>query len=146
MYCAFSVIVLSDKSSVDGIKEKYILQLRDDDPNISEPGMWSLFGGGIQPTESAEEAIVRETLLGTLKRQGKNSLIAVYAINSLASVVSAQGRHEEALQLRKAALDILASSNVPSDTQSVGSLKFRIAGIVSSSLTFGKLEIKVFSS
>jgi len=43
------------------IKENYILQLRDDDPNISEPGMWSLFGGGIQPTESAEEAIVRET-------------------------------------------------------------------------------------
>ena len=77
------------------------------------------------------EAIVRETLLGTLKRQGKNSLIAVYSINSLASVVSAQGRHEEALQLRKAALDILAASNVPSDTQSVGSLKFRIAASLS---------------
>ena len=43
------------------VKGNYVLQLRDDDPNIPEPGMWSLFGGEIKPTESAKEAIIRET-------------------------------------------------------------------------------------
>ena len=43
------------------VKGNYVLQLRDENPNISEPGMWSLFGGEIEPLESAEEAIIRET-------------------------------------------------------------------------------------
>ena len=38
----------------------YVLQLRDENPDISEPGVWSLFGGGIEPAESKEEAIIRE--------------------------------------------------------------------------------------
>lgn len=43
------------------VNGNYVLQLRDENPNISEPGMWSLFGGEIEPLESAEEAIIRET-------------------------------------------------------------------------------------
>lgn len=39
---------------------KYVLQLRDDSPTISAPGQWSLFGGRIDPGESALEAIKRE--------------------------------------------------------------------------------------
>ena len=42
-------------------RDNFVLQLRDNKPLIETPDMWSLFGGGIKPTESAEEAIVRET-------------------------------------------------------------------------------------
>ncbi len=43
------------------VNGNYVLQLRDENPNISEPGMWSLFGGEIEPLESADEAIIRVT-------------------------------------------------------------------------------------
>ena len=40
--------------------DKYILQLRDDKPNISDPGRWSLFGGLIDESETSIQAIKRE--------------------------------------------------------------------------------------
>lgn len=40
--------------------DKYILQLRDDKPNIAAHGQWSLFGGEINPGEVPLEAIKRE--------------------------------------------------------------------------------------
>ena len=39
---------------------KYVLQLRDDKPNIIAPGQWSLFGGSIQEGETARQSVVRE--------------------------------------------------------------------------------------
>ena len=42
---------------VDG---RYVLQLRDNKPNIDAPGVWGLFGGRIEPGEQASEAVVRE--------------------------------------------------------------------------------------
>ena len=40
--------------------DKYLLQLRDDDPAISCPNTWSFFGGGVDIGESHEEAMKRE--------------------------------------------------------------------------------------
>jgi 8-oxo-dGTP diphosphatase len=42
---------------VDG---KYVLQLRDNNPEIAVPGMWSLFGGSIEGTEDHCSGILRE--------------------------------------------------------------------------------------
>ena len=40
--------------------DKYILQLRDDRPDIAAHGQWSLFGGGINLGETPMEAVKRE--------------------------------------------------------------------------------------
>lgn len=40
--------------------EKYVLQLRDSNPNIAAPGQWSLFGGMKKTGETPLEAISRE--------------------------------------------------------------------------------------
>lgn len=42
------------------LSDKYILQLRDDKPDIAACGQWSLFGGKIDPGEAPLEAIKRE--------------------------------------------------------------------------------------
>ena len=42
------------------LSEKYILQLRDDKPNIASPGKWCLFGGRIEPAETPLKAVKRE--------------------------------------------------------------------------------------
>ncbi|MGB0683112.1 MAG: NUDIX domain-containing protein [Magnetovibrionaceae bacterium] len=39
---------------------RYLMQLRDDNPALRVPGHWGLFGGGVEPGESAWEAIRRE--------------------------------------------------------------------------------------
>lgn len=38
----------------------YVMQLRDDIPHIWYPDHWGLFGGGIEPGESPEDALIRE--------------------------------------------------------------------------------------
>jgi 8-oxo-dGTP pyrophosphatase MutT (NUDIX family) len=40
--------------------EQFLLQLRDDLPNILYPGQWTLFGGHLEPDEVASTAIRRE--------------------------------------------------------------------------------------
>lgn len=40
--------------------DKYLLQLRDDDPAISCPNTWSFFGGEVDEGEYFEEALKRE--------------------------------------------------------------------------------------
>lgn len=42
------------------LKGKYILQLREDKPNIIAPGQWSLFGGLIQVGETPIQSVTRE--------------------------------------------------------------------------------------
>ncbi len=42
------------------LSNKYILQLRDDKPDIAARGQWSLFGGKIDPGEAPLKAIKRE--------------------------------------------------------------------------------------
>jgi 8-oxo-dGTP diphosphatase len=39
---------------------KFLMQLRDNIPNIISPGCWGLFGGHIEPGESPEIAVQRE--------------------------------------------------------------------------------------
>ncbi|AUT00608.1 NUDIX hydrolase [Nostoc sp. CENA543] len=41
---------------------KFLMQLRDDIPNIPYPGHWALFGGHIEPGETPAEAVQREIL------------------------------------------------------------------------------------
>ena len=40
--------------------QKYLLQLRDDNPAISSPNTWGFFGGGVDDGETHEEALIRE--------------------------------------------------------------------------------------
>lgn len=39
---------------------RYLMQLRDQKPGIFYPGHWGLFGGGMEPSETVEEALARE--------------------------------------------------------------------------------------
>ena len=41
---------------------KYLMQLRDDIPNIAYPGVWGFFGGHIEPEEEPEAALKRELI------------------------------------------------------------------------------------
>ncbi|HLO83421.1 MAG TPA: NUDIX domain-containing protein [Nostocaceae cyanobacterium] len=42
--------------------DKYLMQLRDNIPNIAHPGCWGLFGGHIEHNEEEEIALQREIL------------------------------------------------------------------------------------
>ncbi|WRH65738.1 MAG: NUDIX hydrolase [Planktothrix sp. GU0601_MAG3] len=41
---------------------KFLLQLRDNNPNIVHPGVWGLFGGHLEPGETPENGFKRELL------------------------------------------------------------------------------------
>ncbi|MBW4631119.1 MAG: NUDIX hydrolase [Iphinoe sp. HA4291-MV1] len=43
-------------------KDKFLMQLRDNNPNILYPGHWALFGGHIELDETPEVAVQREVL------------------------------------------------------------------------------------
>ena len=43
-------------------KDKILLQLRDQKPNIFYPGVWGLFGGGVDDGEKPIDALKRELL------------------------------------------------------------------------------------
>ena len=61
---------------------RYLLQLRDDVPHIHLPDHWALFGGAIEPGESAEAAIRRELAeeIGWTAREVAPLAVAVHAI------------------------------------------------------------------
>lgn len=42
--------------------DRFLLQLRDDKPNIVYPGYWAMFGGHLEPGEDADDAVQRELL------------------------------------------------------------------------------------
>jgi 8-oxo-dGTP pyrophosphatase MutT (NUDIX family) len=39
---------------------RYVMQLRDDEPDIWYPNHWGCFGGAVEPGESPEQALARE--------------------------------------------------------------------------------------
>jgi len=41
---------------------RWLMQLRDEIPNIVAPGCWGLFGGHLDPAETPEQALRRELL------------------------------------------------------------------------------------
>jgi 8-oxo-dGTP pyrophosphatase MutT (NUDIX family) len=41
-------------------RNKFLLVLRDDNPKISYPDSWGIFGGGVEKGETSEQAIIRE--------------------------------------------------------------------------------------
>jgi 8-oxo-dGTP pyrophosphatase MutT (NUDIX family) len=43
-------------------ENKFLMQLRDNIPNIIAPGCWALFGGHIEPGETPEIAVQREVM------------------------------------------------------------------------------------
>jgi 8-oxo-dGTP diphosphatase len=43
-------------------ENKFLMQLRDNIPNIVYPGYWGLFGGHLEPGETPEIAVQREVL------------------------------------------------------------------------------------
>ncbi len=43
-------------------ENKFLMQLRDNNPNIVYPGCWGLFGGHMEPGETPEDAVQREIL------------------------------------------------------------------------------------
>jgi 8-oxo-dGTP pyrophosphatase MutT (NUDIX family) len=44
------------------VRSAYGLQLRDNIPGIAYPGMWSLFGGALEPDEDPERGLRREIM------------------------------------------------------------------------------------
>lgn len=42
------------------VGDRYLLQLRDDKPEIDHPGVWGLFGGRVEPSETPAAALLRE--------------------------------------------------------------------------------------
>lgn len=40
--------------------DRFLLQLRDDNPNILYPGHWAFFGGHLEPGETPDTAVYRE--------------------------------------------------------------------------------------
>lgn len=43
-------------------QDQFLMQLRDNIPNIAAPGCWGLFGGHIEPGETPDIAVQREVL------------------------------------------------------------------------------------
>jgi 8-oxo-dGTP diphosphatase len=56
---------------------RVLMQLRDDRPDIADPGCWAVPGGGLEPGETLDEAARREFLEETGYQIG--DLVALYA-------------------------------------------------------------------
>jgi len=50
---------------------RFLLQLRDDKPDIIMPGHWACFGGHLEPDETPEDAMVRELMEELTYRPGQ---------------------------------------------------------------------------
>ncbi|AFY71248.1 NUDIX hydrolase [Thalassoporum mexicanum PCC 7367] len=54
-----AIAILYDQNDQDD-QNKYLMQLRDDIPQIIYPGQWAFFGGHVEPGEPPEIAVRRE--------------------------------------------------------------------------------------
>ena len=52
--------MLKSAKAIIFVKNKYLLQLRDNKKNVYFPNFWGVFGGRVEKTESYEKAIERE--------------------------------------------------------------------------------------
>jgi 8-oxo-dGTP diphosphatase len=59
--------------------DRFLMQLRDNDPKIIYPGYWALFGGHIEPGETPEVAVVREIAEEICYDLGRVEKFGVYA-------------------------------------------------------------------
>lgn len=61
---------------------RYLLQLRDEKPGLHLSGHWGLFGGGLEPDETPEDAMRRELLeeLGFAARGLESLAVSIHAI------------------------------------------------------------------
>lgn len=59
-YIILESLVLTQTGMLLENNGRYLLQLRDDVPNINYPGKWGLFGGGSEGDETPKQAAVRE--------------------------------------------------------------------------------------
>jgi len=86
---------------------KFLLQLRDDYPNILYPGYWGLFGGHLEPGESPEQGLQRELLEEithqpselTLFRRYQNSKRVSYIYHAPLTVTLDQLKQQEGQDL-----------------------------------------------
>lgn len=60
VYCGLKQPIVRTAHAILLLAGKYVLQLRDDKPDIAARGQWSLFGGRINPGESPLAAVKRE--------------------------------------------------------------------------------------
>ncbi len=57
---AIAILHQNNGSSRGTASLRFLMQLRDDKPQIRYPGVWAFFGGHLEPGESPERAIWRE--------------------------------------------------------------------------------------
>jgi 8-oxo-dGTP pyrophosphatase MutT (NUDIX family) len=55
-------MTISVATAILYLDDKFLIQLRDDIPNIFYPAHWGLFGGHIEENETPEEALRRELI------------------------------------------------------------------------------------
>jgi len=65
---------------IENNKGKILFQLRDNKPNIPNPGLWAIFGGGMNPGETPKKTAIREIKeeLGlVIKKENLKKLITI---------------------------------------------------------------------
>jgi len=110
--------------------DKYLLQLRDNDPAISYPNTWSFFGGEVDEGEYFEEALKRELeeelslhpdelfFLDKFTNKKVNCNITYYMVNCEApegSLVLGEGQAMDWFTLE----EVLGLSNTPGEIKSI---------------------------
>ncbi|WP_088891500.1 NUDIX hydrolase [Leptolyngbya ohadii] len=59
-HVAVAILWEESSSQAETASPRFLMQLRDDKPQILYPGVWAFFGGHLEPGESPEEAMWRE--------------------------------------------------------------------------------------
>lgn len=109
---------------------EFILQQRDDKPDIARPGMITNFGGSVEGTEKPIDAIIREIQEELCVRLNKEDLILLTSSvrtsslgneEHLAHVFIARNIKKEDLHLREGKAIIYLGVNEPLDSRNLSS-------------------------